>query len=693
MRWSRSSRAALGIAAGCLLSTAALTACGPFFADWILDNDSRLFEAPVSWFSHEVGRILGSPDPTLEAVPEAFEPQTAAVDADEVAAFVGAESAPAVAYRQVREALLAYQQARWEWEDTYPQWRTGPEPVLPELAVPRGLPREVSLYLDGALLYHRGDLAAARSRWEALLALPEGDRRHRSTWAAYMLGRAEHRLGEAEKAVARYEETRTLARSGFADSLGLAVASLGWQAQIGYDRGRPAEAAELYLRQLEQGEDSGARTSLRWCARDIMASPEQLRQAVRSPRLLRVLVAHVLSSWQRNDWDGPLDSAEAQTLLAAVRDAGLTEVEDADRMAVVAYRAGDFAAADAWARRAPADASAALWIRGKLLLREGKLAEAEKLLAAVDRPLPADALDPNDPDDSGLRWTAYEQQAPLAGKPRLLGELGTIRLANGRYAEALDALARGGYWEDASWVAERVLTVAELKKTVDAHWSAEVAPSLDAEREDFWAADEAGLASPSVPHLAYQLRYLLGRRLMRAGRIEEAVSYLPSPHDAQARELARALKAKDLFAAACITRHHGLELYGSELEPDWTAYGGQLERERFLDSRKDPERHTKVAPSVDEVARAQRHAVVPDQRWHYRYRAADLAWQAAAELPDGSEDKARVLAVAGTWLKGKDPEAADRFYKALVRCCRNTELGRAADELRWFPDVEGCGPE
>ena len=40
---------------------------------------------------------------------------------------------------------------------------------------------------------------------------------------------------------------------------------------------------------------------------------------------------------------------------------------------------------------------------------------------------------------------------------------------------------------------------------------------------------------------------------------------------------------------------------------------------------------------------------------------------------------------AGTWLKSRDPKAADRFYKALVRRCGTTRLGQEADRLRWFP--------
>jgi hypothetical protein len=67
--------------------------------------------------------------------------------------------------------------------------------------------------------------------------------------------------------------------------------------------------------------------------------------------------------------------------------------------------------------------------------------------------------------------------------------------------------------------------------------------------------------------------------------------------------------------------------------------------------------------------------------------AAGYAWRAAEGMPDGDEETARVLATGGTWIKYLDPEAADRFYKALVRRCGATALGREADRRRWFPPL------
>jgi hypothetical protein len=140
------------------------------------------------------------------------------------------------------------------------------------------------------------------------------------------------------------------------------------------------------------------------------------------------------------------------------------------------------------------------------------------------------------------------------------------------------------------------------------------------------------------------------------------------------------------FRAACITRKGGLTLQGTEGEPDWAEYGAEYDLGSLADHRKE---QRVFAPSADELARVERHKAKPNQRYHYRYRAADLAWDAAQFLPSGDE-KAGVLATAGNWIEKEDPKAADRFYKALVRCCGDTELGQAADETRWFPAADTC---
>ena len=92
-----------------------------------------------------------------------------------------------------------------------------------------------------------------------------------------------------------------------------------------------------------------------------------------------------------------------------------------------------------------------------------------------------------------------------------------------------------------------------------------------------------------------------------------------------------------------------------------------------------------IGPGAEERRRAATVPADPMQRWHYRYIASDLLWRAAELIPDNTDAKAQTLYEAGRWLMHTHPQAADRYYKALVRTCGGTALGREADRRRWFP--------
>jgi len=63
-------------------------------------------------------------------------------------------------------------------------------------------------------------------------------------------------------------------------------------------------------------------------------------------------------------------------------------------------------------------------------------------------------------------------------------------------------------------------------------------------------------------------------------------------------------------------------------------------------------------------------------------------WKGAQLLPDNEELKAKALCRGGTYLKVRDPKTADKFYKALVKTCGQTELGKEAAKLKWFPKMK-----
>jgi hypothetical protein len=259
--------------------------------------------------------------------------------------------------------------------------------------------------------------------------------------------------------------------------------------------------------------------------------------------------------------------------------------------------------------------------------------------------------------------------------------------------------------------------------------------------------EKYGQSEVSPVLLRTQIRYLLARRLMRSFRGDEAREYYPAEWMPQYLVLAQALRtgwdealpadqrAKALFLAAMITRTNGMELIGTEVEPDWRVHAGDYQEGVTVSIRATNENARALVASEDELDRARRHKADPELRWHYRaqagvlaweaaklvpdnfqdatrmlltggrwldscgaegadtlyFQAAALAWEAAKLMPDNSEDTARFLCVAGSWIKYRDPKKADIFYKALVRRNRKTAIGMEADRIRWFPRLDEQG--
>jgi len=132
-----------------------------------------------------------------------------------------------------------------------------------------------------------------------------------------------------------------------------------------------------------------------------------------------------------------------------------------------------------------------------------------------------------------------------------------------------------------------------------------------------------------------------------------------------------------------------MQLRGTELGPDFAwidgFYGGPFLGEARLEHVTGP-----LAPTDTERARAEDSLPSPNRRYHYRYVAAEHAWQAAALLPDDDDVTVKVLCQAGQWLRYQDPKSADRYYKAMVTRGWNNSLSQLADKNRWLPAPARC---
>jgi len=683
-------------------------ACGPDFPNNILDGDAALLRAPVADFEKELRRIRLIPE-KFEAQPatNGYAKQTFEIDVMELrlALKKGGHSSERIRdiverYSIARQKLTSYRSDVEAWEHFSSGLEETPRPKLPVILPPDELPVEFAHYLTGSIAWYAGETNIARSEWEQVLSLPESERRFRSTWATYMLGKAWENE-DPEKAISCFQQVRMLAAGGFHDRLGLSSASLGREALMNLRLERYEPAIRLYLQQLSTGDETAV-SSLRFVASAALnhGDTATLSQLAQNSSVQRVISAYLIS---RRFWDDDLN-AKVSEWLAAVENAGVRDVESAEVLALAAYQAGEYEIAERWIKRARSMPTLQ-WLQAKLHLRAGRMNDAAALLAKVVQLFPteteASAHEPMQLADS----LQIEGFSYLSGRIRpaeqALAELGALHLSRREYVQSLDALLRAGFWMDAAYVAERVLTADELKTYVDRYWpdlpEPEIVSTNDVEDVDLHQMN-----------IRQELRHLLARRLARLHRNAEAQNYFPAewlPHFRLLNESLAAGRNQTrgyverfslLAAASEMMRTNGMELFGTELEPDWYVYGGSFAFGLTVEDRTN--NRVIVVPDEDELARVANHGATPDVRFHYRKLAAALRVEAARageqavhSMPDGSFETARVLCLSATWLAESDPKAAYKLYQGILKRCRDTEIGREAARTGKVPQLDAAG--
>ncbi len=580
------------------------------------------------------------------------------------------------------------------------------------------LPAAVRLYTAGAVDFHKGDLAKAISRFQAILDLPANERRDREVWAAFMLGRLYGSKNDIAEASKSFALTRELANNGAPDPLGLGVASFGEEARLHLKRavtlqkakkmspqqqqedGREIVAAlRLYAEQAGHGSKIGI-DSLRRVVDDVLDDDAAVAASICDPMVQQLLVARTLdadaSSPNSEDTSSTsqiTSTSQISTLVRSVQKCGSGNLIAADRLAAIAYRDGDYHLAQSLASQATTPL--AMWVQARLAMQKGDVGEAAKYYAAASKAFPSSG-DTNASDEGA--------------KALLVLENGDLTLSRGEYVDALEQLYpyAGTFWGEVTHIAERVLTVDELKTFVDTHKDTQVQPAVSLAnlpspfgnevsaydpveaQTQFWFPDGRGPAD--------HLRDLLARRLVREGRYQEALEYVPpreptptpwgssppkfippkmvpeflrgeigpnglqrgqtapenfTPDYVQALEKAKHGKsnvdrARGWYRAATLAGDFksGNKIMGTEDPPDNYAepavpYGADGQTELHADD-----------PFVTQGERQRFKASVPKPnfRYHYLFVGVDEALHAADLLPPRSQAFAAVLCHATSWM-------------------------------------------
>jgi len=620
-----------------LLHAPAAQACGPYFSVPVLGGQGTdPADVPAAHFDAEVAAWARRADLPFEAL------LVRTIQGD----------------RADAERLLPADQVQ-VWLDA----RAHDRPV------PDSFPQELRLYHQAVLDMHAGRLDAARAGLRELLALPAPDRQYRSTWAAYVLGVLEP---SAQGRVTRLRQVRELAGQGFADSLGLAAASFRREAEE-LPPSRPAERLQACASYVATGGRLGCATQLRSMARDVLSDPHAHRRAADLPAAAAIVTLELTS---RGAWGlhGEQASARARGWLDAMLDSPHARPL-AGRLAWIAHALHQPDLARRHLSQAPQDDPLAAWIDGKIRLQAGDLDGAADALERAAARLSAHAA-----------CDHHHRDAARAAHV----ELGVVRVAQDQPVLAMESFLAGADWMDAAWVGERLLTTDELTRVVQRH----------APRDQPFDAAQHGL-SGHLPTLAggqdldpeiapALLRGLLGRRLVREGRLEQARPYLPAPARPHLDQVVRDLRlgrdttATDharggaLWRAAFTLKMQGWALSATELEPDQRVLGGWYPGSDTGRRRAALGEGHGLAPTPDEVRRRTAHAP-DDRRYHFVYTSDELARQAMALMPDDHPDLPQAACVTGHWMKHRDAQRSWDSWMVLKQRTPSHALAQALD--------------
>ncbi len=606
-------------------------ACGPFFPEQLLvDRSSTLKYLPDGTFAFEASHLLPPPKDTFipdQAYYWNYDPIKSREKIEEL--WFGKNGVELIQkMRLERKSENAYNAGT-------------------------GLPEEIRSYTAGVIAYYSNDFEEAIKRFDIVRKLPKEHRQKAGLWAQYMTGRCYDAIGDTVNAIKAFRSVRAIALQGAIDSLKLAVASFGEEARIYLKSDNYPKAISLYAEQAAQGSESGV-SSLIFVARKIISDDSLLTKTLPDTLCQKLLFAYLYCYNnvfnESEEWSDSVSSKKFLHIIDIVEHSNLKLVTGIDRLAAAAYRAGRYDLAERMCKKSNTGLS--WWVRAKLDLHKGNVTSAAKNYH--------EAIIYFQTNNATIyKGIGYGYESAIN---RVQAELSALNLSKNEFKTAMELLYKSSpeHWIDAAYVAEKILTVDDLKRFVDENVKLSNNDSLKVDSYEFSENSSA------------VLRYLLARRLLREKHFKDALKYFD---DTRIKEKAKRYieyyqKAKASkgvksasywYKTAVLARYDGMELLGYELDPDYRTFWGVYS----LGCTDYSIAHSDYITS-EEYNRLRKYQVGPNKRFHYRYLAVDYIHNAASQVPPRSQAYVAMLSKAYWWICNHDFDLSQDLYRQYV---------------------------
>ena len=517
--------------------------------------------------------------------------------------------------------------------------------------------QEFFLYANGVAAIKKNPKLKFPKAWGQLLTLKKEYRQYRTAWVYYMLGNLYIKNGKEKLGCKYYKRLRN---SYFTDSLGLKYAS--YRSEAFYCKNIVIKLNALlnwYIHAQKNDNFTDCKTALdeiKYIATIAFnkLNKSQKRETLKNSVARELIILSMSKSLSK------FYAYYPENVMSLVpKDC---KIISAGRLAWLAFSEGEIEICKNYLQYLDVLSPNRLWLEARILRSEKKYPLAAKKIKLFlkiyqrSRDLKDHFFPKNDIIDdaygvlgSSLIYRYFDYIDYNENKS--LQEVAP---------EILYAFFKADSWVDVDYVAERLITLADLQAFCDSH-----------------------AINPKIA-LHKHIRNTLARRLMRKYKFGTALNYFDSKLKKEAQSYIEMFKkandkkysnkerAITLYNMAISIQGLKSNILGTALFPDYSQWhGGTQYLTPHLDCYKPKFYYSTKLNKIPR--RYQQHNILAAS---YLARAANLI--------DDKNFKAVCLFLAGSFIKVKHPDLADNYFKQLCDL-RPHPLAVEANERNWFP--------